>query len=124
MTKRSVLASVAVILTLAVAGLLAFQERARNELTVVNRSGQAIRSLEVALPWETLRFEQLADGEVAGKPFTIRSDAHFEVNGQLADGTTIRASDGYVTNSQYGEAVRIEVGRNAIVKLTQRQRGT
>jgi|SRR5882672_7079540 len=125
MTRRSILATAAATLVMLVGvGFVVFQEHARNDLTVVNQSGVAIRSLEIALPWETLHFEQVANGESATKSFTIKYDAHFEVNGQLVDGTAVRASDGYITNGQYGEAVRVEVGRNGIVKLTQGQRAT
>lgn len=44
--------------------------------------------------------------------------------GKSSFGPYFRASDGYVTNGQYGEGVRVEVGRNGIVKLTPCQRGT
>lgn len=102
---------------------VAFREHTRNELTVVNRSGRTIVSLQVSLPLETLRFGPIAAGETVSRSFRIESDAHFAIEGQLADGTRLRADEGYVTNSQYGEGVRIEVGPGGTLSFRQGRRG-
>jgi len=107
---------------LAVAVGVAFREHTRNTLTVTNRSGRTITSLEVSLPWETLRFEPIAPGESVSRSFRIVSDASFVIEGELADGTRLGATEGYVTNSQYGEAVRIEVGPGGAIQLRQQRR--
>ncbi|MCP9784795.1 hypothetical protein [Cyanobium sp. N5-Cardenillas] len=123
LTRRSFLALAAVAGLAAIGTGVAFREHTRNELTVTNRSGRTIVSLEVSLPWETLRFEPIADGEAVSRSFRIVSDAHFAIEGELADGTRLRAAEGYVTNGQYGEAVRIEVGPGGAVHLRQQRRG-
>ena len=120
MTKRSLIATgILSFVVVIAAALVIFYQRAHNEVTVVNKSGVALKSLEVALPWETIRFEPLADGQSQTRSFAIKHDAEFKVAGQLADGTTVSASDGYVTNGQYGEVVRIEVQRGGSVKFRQ-----
>ncbi len=112
----------------AVAGLaaigagVAFREHTRNELTVTNRSSRTIVSLEVSLPWQTLRFEPIADGDVVTQSFQIKFDAQFEISGQLADGTPIRSWQGYITNGQYGEVVQIQVGPHGEVRFMQQSR--
>jgi hypothetical protein len=121
--RRSFLAlATAAGLAAAIGAGVAFREHTRNALTVTNRSGRTISSLEVSLPWETLRFEPIADGEAVTQSFQIRFDAQFEISGQLADGTPIRSSQGYVTNGQYGEVVLIEVGPRGDVRFHQQQR--
>ncbi len=122
LTRRSFLALAAVAGLAAIGTGVAFREHTRNELTVTNRSGRTIVSLEVSLPWETLRFEPIADGEAVSQAFAIRFDAEFAMSGRLAGGTPIRSSQGYVTNGQYGEAVRIEVGPSGEVRFTQQRR--
>ena len=101
---------------------MAFREYTRNALTVTNRSGRTIASLQVSLPWQTLRFEPIADGEAVTQAFAIRFDAAFAMSDRLADGTPIRTSQGYVTNGQCGEAARIEVGPRGEVRFTQQRR--
>ncbi len=81
-----------------------------------------ITSLEVSLPWETLRFEPIAAGESVSRSFRIVSDASFLIEGELADGTRLRANEGYVTNGQYGEEVRMEVGPGGAIQLRQQRR--
>lgn len=73
---------------------VAFQEHTRNALTVSNSSGRTITSLEVSLPWQTLRFEPIVDGDVVTQSFQIRFEVQFEISGQLADGIPIRSSQG------------------------------
>ncbi len=82
-----------------------------------------IVSLQVSLPSETLRFHPIAAGETVSRSFRIQSDAHFAIEGELADGTRLHAAEGYVTNGQYGEEVRIEVGPGGAIRLRQQQRG-
>lgn len=124
LTRRSFLAlATAAGLAAAIGIGVAFREHTRNVLTVTNRSGLTITSLAVSLPWETLRFEPIAPGESVGRSFRIVSDASFVIEGELADGTRLRADEGYVTNSQYGEEVRIEVGPGGAIQFRQQQRG-
>jgi hypothetical protein len=117
--RRSFLALATAAGLAAIAAGVAVWERTRNELTVLNRSGRTIVSLQVSLPWETLRFGPIAAGESVRRSFRIESDAEFAIEGMLDDGTRLRAADGYVTNSQYGEGVRIEVGPGGTVRLRQ-----
>jgi hypothetical protein len=126
--RRSFLALAAAAGLAAIGAGVAFREYTRNELTVINRSGQTIVSLQVSLqvslPWETLRFGPIAAGGTVSRSFRIKSDAHFAIEGELADGTRLRADEGYVTNSQYGEGVRIEVGPGGTLSFRQgRRRG-
>ncbi len=108
---------------LAAAVGLGVREHTRNQLTVFNRSGRTITSLAVVLPWETLPFGPIAPGASASRSFRIVSDATFEIEAELADGTRLRAAEGYVTNGQYGEEVRIEVGPGDGIRLRQGRRG-
>ncbi len=121
LSRRSFLA-LATAAGLAAAIGVAFRVHTRNVLTVTNRSGRTISSLQVSLPWETLRFEPIAAGESVSRSFRIVSDAHFAIEGALADGTRLRAAEGYVTNGQYGEEVRIEVGPGGAIQLRQQRR--
>jgi hypothetical protein len=41
------------------------------------------------LPWQTLRFEPIADGEAVTQAFAIRFDAAFAMSGRPADGKPI-----------------------------------
>jgi hypothetical protein len=123
LTQRSSLATAAG-LALAIVAVVAFRETTRNDLTVANRSGRTIRFLEVALPWQTLRFEPIADAEAVTQSFEIKFDAQFEISGQLADGTRIRSSQGYVTHGQDGAVVRIDIGPRGDVRFDQHQRLT
>ncbi len=121
--RRSFLAlATATGLAAAIGAGVAFREHTRNVLTVTNRSGRTITSLQVSLPWETLRFEPIAPGESLSRSFRIASDAHFAIEGQLADGTRLQAAEGYVTNGQYGAEVRIEVGPGGVIQLRQQPR--
>jgi hypothetical protein len=89
LSRRSFLVLAVVAGLAAIGAGVAFREHTRNELTVINRSGRTIVSLEVSLPWQTLRFEPIADGEAATQAFAIRFDAAFAISGRLADGTPI-----------------------------------
>ncbi len=109
--------------SLALAGLAGFQRLTANQLTVVNRSGLTLETLDVVLPWQTLRFGRLQPGVSRTKPFTIRHDAHFEVRGRLADGQRVWAAEGYLTNGQYGEPVCVAIDRQGVVRLSQSGRG-
>lgn len=121
--RRSFLAlATAAGLVAAIGTGVAFREHTRNALMVTNRSGLTITSLAVSLPWETLRFESIAAGESVSRSFRIVSDGSFGIEGELADGTRLRATEGYVTNGQYGEAVRIEVGPGGGIQLRQQRR--
>ncbi len=121
--RRSFLAlATAAGLAVAIGVGVAFREHTRNALTVTNRSGLTITSLVVSLPWETLRFEPIAAGASVSRSFRIVSDASFVIEGELADGTRLRANEGYVTNSQYGEEVRIEVGPGGAIQFRQQRR--
>lgn len=123
LTRRSFLAlATAAGLAAAIGIGVAFHEHTRNALTVTNRSSLTITSLRVSLPWETLRFEPIAPGESVSRSFRIVSDASFVIEGELADGTRLRADEGYVTNSQYGEDVRIEVGPGGAIQFRQQRR--
>jgi hypothetical protein len=125
MTKGFRIATAATtVLVLVLVAYTVLRESAENELTVVNQSGVALKSLEVALPWETLRFDSLDSGATQTRSFAIKHDAHFEIRGELADGTSVHASDGYITHGQYREAVHIEVGRGGAIKLRQGPRAT
>jgi len=121
--RRSFLALATAAGLAAVVGVgVAFREHTRNALTVTNLSGLTITSLATSLPWETLRFGPIAPGETVSRSFRIVSDASFVIEGELADGTRLRADEGYVTNSQYGEAVRIEVAPGGAIQLGQQRR--
>lgn len=121
--RRSFLALATAAGLAAVVGVgVAFREHTRNALTVTNLSGLTITSLAMSLPWETLRFGPIAPGETVSRSFRIVSDASFVIEGELADGTRLRADEGYVTNSQYGEAVRIEVAPGGAIQLGQQRR--
>lgn len=121
--RRSFLALATAAGLAAVVGVgVAFREHTRNALTVTNLSGLTITSLAMSLPWETLRFGPIAPGETVSRSFRIVSDASFVIEGELADGTRLRADEGYVTNSQYGEAVRIEVAPGGAIQLRQQRR--
>ena len=89
LSRRSFLVLAVVAGLAAIGAGVAFREHTRNELMVTNRSGRTIVSLEVAWPWQTLRFEPIADGEVATQAFAIRFDAAFAMSGRLADGMPI-----------------------------------
>ncbi len=121
--RRSFLALAAAAGLAAISAGVAFREHTRYELTVVDRSGRTITSLQAALPGETLRFGPIAAGQTVSRSFRIESDAHFAIAGELADDTRLRADEGYVTNSQYGEGVRIEVGPGGALSFSQGRRG-
>ncbi len=109
--------------SLALAGPAGFQRLTANQLTVVNRSGLTLETLDVVLPWQTLRFGRLLPGVSHTKPFSIRHDAHFEVRGRLEDGQRVWAAEGYLTNGQYGELVCVAIDRQGVVRLSQSGRG-
>jgi hypothetical protein len=121
--RRKAFLALAVPALLVLAGLAAVQRLTANALTVVNRSGLTLETLDVVLPWQTLRFGRMGDGASRRVSFTIRHDAHIEVRGRLADGQPVRAAEGYLTNGQYGERVCVVIGRQGVVRLSQARRG-
>jgi hypothetical protein len=83
-----------------------------NRIVVVNRSGQPVSSLTVAVYGSDScpTFRDLPDGAEASAPFRIRGDGGFSVVGSLADGTRIQGGNfGYVTGGMYGERARFVI---------------
>lgn len=91
--RRSFLALAAAAGLAAISAGVAFREHTRYELTVVDRSGRTITSLQAALPGETLRFGPIPAGQTVSRSFRIESDAHFAIAGELADDTRLRADE-------------------------------
>lgn len=105
---RSLLALVALVAVLA--GLVAAVGRAsRNGIVVENRSGVAIKSLEITVGPTLLCFGPLPPNRSVRTSFPIHGDASFQVEGQLADGTPLTGGGGYVTNGMYGETARFTI---------------
>jgi hypothetical protein len=100
----------AILLAVGLAGLLWLTwQQALNRLTVENRSGQPITLLQVTIGGETCTFRNVAAEAEVTAPFRIKSDDHFAVAGQLADGTILRGRVGYVTNGMARERARLIV---------------
>jgi hypothetical protein len=107
MWKRSLTAAAVLAVLAAVAWRV--HTGTRNSVAVVNEAGQPIRALTVTVGGETIHFEGISDGATASAPFRIRSDDHFAVSGELADGTAFGGDYGYVTNGMYGERARFRI---------------
>src|SRR5262249_44529920 len=95
MKKR--LLAVLIIAAVLVSVLCELRERCQNRLTVENRSGQRLAVLAVTITRETAVFRDVPVRADVTATFRIGSDAHFVVNGQLADGTAVAGEFGYVT---------------------------
>jgi hypothetical protein len=101
----------------ALLGGLVIHASTRNDVEVENRSGQVISTLLIRMGGQTLRFDNLADGSTqSATRGGVRGDDHFTLEGQLADGTRIRWSGGYVTGGMYGskDRFRVEPGGNVV----------
>jgi len=82
-----------------------------NRLTVVNRSGQPISQVKIAVTGSSsvVLFEDVPDRGDVSSTFAIGSDGQFRVSGTLADGTSLKGDFGYVTHGMYGEQARFLV---------------
>jgi hypothetical protein len=100
--KKIFLAILVVLFTM-LAVIPFLRSRSENRAKVRNESGQLLQSLSITIGGETTRIEDVKTGESRSFPFHIHSDDHFEVEGQLVDGTPLRDSFGYVTNGMHGE---------------------
>jgi hypothetical protein len=120
MTNRvALLAVAAAAVALGIGAFLAVRVPVRNEITIVNVSGEPLESLSVALPWQSLQFGPLAHGQSTTRAFRIEHDASFQISGKLRNGQRLRTSEGYVTNGQYGETVRVQIEPGGSIRLTQ-----
>jgi hypothetical protein len=62
------------------------------QLTVENQSGQRIARLQITIAGQTHTFRDVKAGEKVSASFRFKSDDHFQIEGELADKTTIRSS--------------------------------
>jgi hypothetical protein len=69
----------------------AVSERTRS-LTIENRSEQSIPVLNITIAGQTKTFQNVKAGDEVTVPCSARGDDRFTVDGQLADGTRIRAN--------------------------------
>lgn len=83
----------------------------QNQLTVENRSGQALSWIRVAVTGSSsvAWFRDGPDEGVVSSTFRIGGDGHFQVNGRLADGTRLEGNFGYVTSGMSGQRARFVI---------------
>src|SRR5947209_1024368 len=94
----------ALLLVLGLAGFLwVNRQRSEDWLTVENQSGQPIAQLRLSAGGEGSSYKDVAPGAQVAAPFAVRSGEVFTVEGQLADGTRLRAS------GRVGERLRFVV---------------
>jgi hypothetical protein len=93
-----------------------------NYLVVINQSNQAISVLTVKVGGETTQFDNLPAGMRVSAPFRIIGDDHYELRGQLADGTVIATDCGYVTNGMDDVQATFVIGPDGRVQCDE-QRG-
>lgn len=117
MRQRTIIATTFVVLL--IAGGLAAREYLTNWLHIENKSGQSIKTLSIAVGGQTLWFENIPAGSSRLSRFRIVSDDSFAVHGELADGTRIDSTCGYVTNGMFRERARFVVAPNGGVELDQ-----
>lgn len=110
-----------VLLVLALAMIPFLRLRFENRAEVRNESGQTLEFLSITISDETTRLENLKSDESRVFPFSIQSDDHFEVEGQLADGTQLKDSFGYVTNGMHGERAEFIIEPNGEITFNQGQ---
>jgi hypothetical protein len=101
----------AVVLVVGLGLLVWAWQRSQNHLIVENRSGQPIASLRITVGGESTAFRDVAVGAAVTSPFLVKSEDHFVVEGQLADGTMIRGS------GAAGERARLVVGPGGQITL-------
>jgi len=94
--------------------------RTRNVIVLNNASGQTVVSMVITVRGDEVEFGELATGDTAAEHFAIHTDSSFEVTGELADGTPVRGSFGYVTNGMYGETATFSVQPDGSVVFDQR----
>ncbi|MES2788947.1 MAG: hypothetical protein V4719_04940 [Planctomycetota bacterium] len=91
----------------------------QNRLTVENVSGQTIRTITISVGGENFTIDNLKSGASASRTFSIRSDDHFAVRGELADRTRIDSDWGYVTNGMSGVRALFKIGAKGDVVFDQ-----
>jgi hypothetical protein len=116
--RKRWLLRLAVVPLAGLAALLWFSGQRSRDLTVENRSRQSIASLQITVAGQTNTFRDVADGARVTAPFQARDGDPFRMDGQLADGTRIRASGMLGERTQFlvlpgGEIAPKKAGPNA-----------
>ncbi len=98
--RRRWLLRLAAVLVLALIGLLWAVRQGASDLVIENRSEQTIAHLKVTLAGQTHTFRDVRTGSEVTAPCRAGNGDHFSLDGQLADGTRIRA-DGVLRDSTH-----------------------
>lgn len=94
----------------------------RPAITIVNAHSQTIQETLVQLPASRVAFDAIASGQQATIYYHPRQqDGVYRYRLQLADGTAIVGSCGYVTNSQWGEELVLTLENGGDVRCDNRR---
>jgi hypothetical protein len=92
------------------------RQMAEQQLTIENRSGQAITFLRVTAGTEPITFRDVRAGAEVTVPLKGGKDASFKVDGQLADGGLIR---GLFPSRPAGQRGNLVVGPGGMLIVRQ-----
>ncbi|WP_394229365.1 hypothetical protein [Shewanella colwelliana] len=82
-------------------------------VTVVNKSGDVVEQVEVALPNSNLNFGALTDGEENTLHYSLeQSDGVYNYQFKSKSSVVFRGSCGYVTNNEIHKRVVITVNKS------------
>ena len=113
--------SLVLLLAILAAATFIFRSRMQNWMTIVNASGQVIPEISVQVSGYRYTFQNIQPDHTARSQFVVQGDDQFRVRGKLADGKDITADAGYITNSMFGERVKLTVRPDGSVEHVQGQ---
>ena len=97
------------ILLLAFAVVFGVRTHLQNTFTVVNQTGQALRSARVDVCGQIFELGIVRPGGHAWRSFKTTRNSSYNVTATLWDGRTIQGSNGYVTLGSNGKHDRIMI---------------
>jgi hypothetical protein len=116
-TRKRTLLRLGIVLIAGLAMLAWVVSNRSRSVVIENHSGQKIDRLDVTISGETSQFQAVPNGGQVSGSFKSASDAHFTVDGRLADDTRIHASGKAGENLHFqvlpGGEVRLRPEKNA-----------
>jgi hypothetical protein len=116
-SRKRTLLRLGIVLIAGLAMLVWVVSNRSHSVVIENRSGQKIDRLEVTISGETSQFQGVPNGGQASGTFKSGGDAHFTVDGRLADDTRFHTSGKAGENLHFlvlpGGEVRLRPEKNA-----------
>ena len=96
-------------LTILALSIYGFVLHLENTFTVVNQTGQALKSVRVVICDQSFDLGNVRPGDMAWRSFQSTGSSSYNVLATLWDGTTAQCKDGYVARGSFGVHDRIVI---------------